>query len=108
MTTIRGAKTDKERAYYGYTDTEFYDCEFSGEADGESALKETRSISVDNCRFLLRYPLWHTEKLKMTESLMTETCRAPLWYGKYLVIKKSSILGTKALRESENITLGRL
>ena len=104
--TIRAITTDKERAYYGASGVEFFDCEFSGALDGESALKETRSIVVDGCRFLLRYPLWHTEDLKLKNSVMTETCRAPLWYGKNLGIFNSTVRGVKALRECDKVTIG--
>lgn len=48
---------DAERALYGVHDAEVVNCEFAGQADGESALKECSNIKVKNSRFLLRYPL---------------------------------------------------
>ena len=101
-------RTDEERALYGVKDCIVENCEFSGEADGESALKETRNLKVSKCRFLLRYPLWHTTDLDLKDSYMAETCRAPLWYGKSLVLKNCDIFGTKALRECDGVTLGKL
>lgn len=108
MKVIKGVVTDKERAFYGESDAKFCSCEFSGAADGESALKETRNIAVEDCRFLLRYPLWHTESAKIARSVMAETCRAPLWYDRDVNIQNCEINGTKALRECEGVTLGLL
>ncbi|MCI8638748.1 MAG: DUF3737 family protein [Coprococcus sp.] len=34
---------------------------FAGPADGESALKESRDISLRDYSFSLRYPLWHVK-----------------------------------------------
>ena len=100
--------TDEERAFYGSKNAEFISCEFSGPADGESALKETKNITVDDCKFMLRYPLWHVTGLDLKNSYMAETCRAPLWYGKFLVLKDSKLFGTKALRECKGVTLSSL
>ena len=105
---IKGITTDLERAFYAQKNTTITDCEFSGEADGESALKESRNIKVENCRFLLRYPLWHVIGLDCRDSFMAETCRAPLWYCKKARICDGRMLGTKAVRECRGVTLENL
>ena len=96
---------DEERALYGIKDSEVVKCVFDGEADGESALKECRSITVSDCDFRLRYPLWHVEGGELDDIRMTETCRAALWYCKDLKIHNSKMYGIKALRECEDVTL---
>ena len=73
---------DAERALYGVHSAQVINCEFAGPADGESALKECSNIQIDNCRFLLRYPLWHLHGGSMKCSVMTDTCRAAMWYDK--------------------------
>ena len=93
--------TDLERAFYAISDSTVNNCEFSGPADGESALKECRNVTVDKCKFYLRYPMWHLEKGHITEIYMSEGCRAPLWYDKDIIIVDSDMHGTKALRECD-------
>ncbi len=96
---------DEERALYGIKSSEVIGCTFDGPADGESALKECRDITVENCDFRLRYPFWHVEGARINDIRMTETCRAALWYCKDANIHNSKLHGIKALRECQNITL---
>lgn len=93
---------DEERALYGVTDAVIEKCKFKGPADGESALKETSGITVADCDFLLRYPLWHTSDAIIDNARMTDMCRAALWYDKNVVIKNSALGGIKAVRECDN------
>ena len=96
---------DEERALYGLEDIEVVDCLFDGPADGESALKECRNIKIDNCDFRLRYPFWHVDDAVIKNSVMSESCRAALWYDSDINISGSKLYGIKALRECEGITL---
>ena len=57
-----------ERALYNTKDALILSCRFEGEEDGESALKECRNISVEDCYFALRYPLWHAQKFEVKNS----------------------------------------
>ena len=88
-----------ERDLYGADGLLLRDCTFDGVEDGESALKESKDIALENCYMNLRYPLWHDEKLSLDNVTMTENCRAALWYSKDIFIKNSNMLGIKALRE---------
>jgi len=47
---------DEERALYNLDGAQVLNCTFAGPADGESAFKECRNITVKNCSFSLRYP----------------------------------------------------
>lgn len=96
---------DEERALYGVKDVKIKNCSFEGPADGESALKETSDIDVEDCRFLLRYPLWHVTGGDVKRCVMTETCRAALWYDENIRISDSTLGGIKALRECKDVTL---
>lgn len=99
MKQIHKQKFSAERALYGESDLKLIDCAFGGEEDGESALKETQNITAENCRFELRYPLWHGTNLHLSGCEMTETCRAALWYSTGINIEDCRLLGIKALRE---------
>lgn len=96
---------DEERALYGIRDAEVLNCSFTGPADGESALKESGNIRVRDCRFLLRYPLWHVDGGELSGCVMTDTCRAALWYDRDLRIENCTLGGIKALRECNKTVL---
>ncbi len=101
---INNLRLDGERALYGLRDTDVSECVFAGAADGESALKECRNISVESCSFELRYPLWHADGFKINNCNMTDTARAALWYCKNGKISQSNLGGIKAVRECCGIT----
>ena len=50
MRLIENQTFDMERALYGSNGIEVIDCAFDGPADGESAFKEGRDISVERAR----------------------------------------------------------
>ena len=59
--------SDQERALYGISDALVKNCVFAGEADGESALKETSGLKVEFCDFHLRYP--HVNPIRQLASV---------------------------------------
>lgn len=102
---IENKSFDEERALYGSSDLILQHCSFDGLADGESALKESKNVVLNNCFFNLRYPLWHDNYVEISESEMTEKCRAALWYSKDVRINNSKLHGIKAVRECKDITI---
>ena len=102
---IIGKQFDEERALYYLQHTDVVDCTFAGPADGESVLKEARDIGVKNCRFSLRYPLWHVRGFRMESSSMDELTRAAIWYACDGEIVNSTLGGIKAVRECQNIRI---
>lgn len=105
MKIIENQTFDAERALYGSRGIFVKNCFFDGPADGESAFKEGRDIRAEHCYFNLRYPFWHDHGLKITDSEMTEKCRAALWYSEHIDIKDSKLHGIKALRECSDILI---
>ena len=105
MKLIEHKTFDEERALYGSNGVQLESCRFDGPTDGESALKESRSIAVNNCYFNLRYPFWHDEELTIRNSEMTPLCRAALWYTNRVTIEDSTLHGIKALRECNEIRM---
>ena len=104
-TQIIGKQFDEERALYNLTHGEVIDCVFAGPADGESVLKEARDVALNNCRFSLRYPLWHVEGFVLDHCHMDELTRAAIWYAKDGTITDSTLGGIKAVRECANIAI---
>lgn len=105
MKTITNKTFDEERALYGADGLVVKNCNFDGPADGESAFKEGKDVVVENSFFNLRYPFWHDTGLKITDSEMTELCRAALWYSHNIEIIDTKLHGIKALRECANVKM---
>lgn len=105
MNIIENQSLDSERALYGRKGLLVRNCSFDGPADGESALKESRDIQVENCFFNLRYPFWHDHNLTISRSELTELCRAALWYSEDIRITGTKLHGIKALRECAQVTM---
>lgn len=95
----------QERALYMTRSALIRNCRFEGEEDGESALKESRYLTVEYCLFDLRYPFWHVEGLHLRDSEMTPNCRAALWYDRDITIERCNLHGIKAVRECKNVSL---
>ena len=102
MEVIKNKTFDEERALYNLKDTELKNCTFAGEKDGESVLKETRNIKVEDCKFSLRYPLWHARGYELVNSMFDEKTRAPIWYSNNGLIDRCDLKGIKLLRECSN------
>lgn len=101
---VTGKSFDEERAFYGLSDLTVKKCNFEGDADGESAFKETENVRVNECTFKLRYPFWHTKAFEIRSSEMALTCRAPLWYCTDGKINECTLFSPKALRECKGVT----
>lgn len=105
MKVIENQVFDMERALYGSNGVLIRNCSFDGPADGESAFKEGKNIKAMHCFFNLRYPFWHDQGLTITDSDMTELCRAALWYSDHVEIADTRLHGIKALRECSDVII---
>ena len=102
---IENQAFDEERARYGIADVDIKNCVFDGPRDGESVLKEARGITVSDCRFSLRYPMWHNSDFVLLNSVMDSNTRAPLWYSSRGAVLSSEINGIKAVRECSDVSV---
>ena len=105
MQVIESQTMDQERALYGSCGIMVRNCRFDGPADGESALKESSDVIVEDSYFNLRYPFWHVHGLTIKDSEMTDKCRASMWYSDHIGITGSRLHGIKALRECSKVTI---
>ena len=105
MEYIKDKTFDEERALYNLKNTKVINCIFTGPQDGESVLKESRNIEVENCTFSLRYPIWHNHTYKLLNSKLDVHARAPLWYTSDGEIRNTEIASVKALRESMRVSV---
>lgn len=102
---INNFQFDEERALYKLKCTRVCDCIFKGTSGGESALKEAGDVIVDRCDFASRYPLWHSCRFVVRNSLFGPESRAPIWYGCNGIIEKSTINSVKALRQCSVVNI---
>jgi len=72
---------------------------------GESALKESKNIIAENCRFEGKYPFWLTDGFTVNNCLFTEGARAALWYCNDLNMKDCRIEAPKMFRDSKRLSL---
>lgn len=105
MKIIENKTFDEERALYGRHGLLVRNTNFDGPADGESAFKECSDITAEHCFFNLRYPFWHTHGLIISDSEMTQACRASLWYSDHIEISSTKMHGIKALRECGDVVI---
>ena len=108
MQIVQNQAFDQERAFYGSKNIKITNCKFDGEADGESAFKESADILAEKCFFNLRYPFWHDNRVSLNNCELTPLCRAAFWYSNDIVIKNTLMHGIKALRECENIEIEKV
>lgn len=91
-----------ERAMFQARDCHISYCTF---ADGESPLKESSDLEIDNTLFKWKYPLWYCKNVVMKDSTMFEMARAGIWYTENITVKDTIIEAPKAFRRTKGIVL---
>ncbi len=99
---FKNLKLVGERAAYGSRNSSFVNCTFE---DGESPLKESKNIKVNNCVFAWKYPLWYCENVEVINTKWLEMGRSGVWYTKNILIKDSMIDSPKQFRRCKNVTI---
>lgn len=107
MKLIENESFEEERSLYKIKDTILNNILFSGAKDGESPLKETKNLLINNSTFDLRYALWHNENSKVVDCVLSSKCRAPLWYSKNVNFFNIKVDGVKFLRECKSIIIDK-
>ena len=74
-------------------------------ADGESPLKESRHIVLENDIFRWKYPLWYSRDVKARKIQLLDTARSGIWYTHQINISDSIIQAPKTFRRSSAIVL---
>lgn len=91
-----------ERALFQEHDSRISYCTF---ADGESPLKESRDLEIDNCLFRWKYPLWYSKNITMKNSALFDMARAGIWYGENISVQDTVIEAPKNFRRTRGIVL---
>lgn len=102
METINQQMLTGERALFKSRELIIRDSVF---ADGESPLKESSDISIDNSIFKWKYPLWYCENISVKNSSFLEMARSGIWYTHHISISDSMIEAPKTFRRASDIHL---
>ncbi len=91
-----------ERALF---QSDFLDIRDSVFADGESPLKESHDIKLDNCMFKWKYPFWYCHNIEVKNSTWFEMGRAGVWYTNHMNVEDSLVEAPKNFRKCKDLTL---
>ena len=91
-----------ERALFQAKDCRIRYCTF---ADGESPLKESSDLEIDNTLFKWKYPLWYSRNVVMRDSTLFDMARAGIWYTENISISNTIIEAPKTFRRTKGIKL---
>lgn len=72
---------------------------------GESPLKESKGITLENCMFKWKYPLWYSKDIKVNNSYWFEMARSGIWYTDNISITNTVFEAPKNFRRASNIYL---
>ncbi len=99
---IRARRLTGERALFMSRGVEVYDTIFD---DGESPLKESRDVSLHNCMFKWKYPLWYCRGVRVFDCQWFEMARAGVWYTQDMEVNRAVIEAPKNFRRCKSLTL---
>ena len=102
MTNYSEKRFTGERALFGSRDLRITDSVFE---DGESPLKESSNIELENVLFRWKYPLWYCDNVKADKCTWFDMARAGVWYTRNISIKDTMIQAPKNFRRSSGISL---
>ena len=102
MTLIEQELLTGERALYFLKDARIKNCVFQA---GESPLKESRNIEIDESVFRWKYPLWYANQIRVTNTILLETARSGIWYTNDIEMQNCTIEAPKTFRRGSRITL---
>lgn len=105
MKTIREEKFTGERALF---QSEALQILYSVFEEGESPLKESKHIRVENSVFKWKYPFWYCEDIHVKGSAFFEMARAGIWYSKNILFEDVTIKAPKAFRRCHDVGLKRV
>lgn len=102
MKKINEGYYEGERSLFGLMNAEINDTTF---ANGESPLKETRDLKLNNVTFKWKYPLWYATNVDVKDSIFETISRSGIWYTKHISIKDSALQAPKLFRRCDDVDL---
>lgn len=91
-----------ERAEFAATDLFYEKCTFT---DGESPLKESERIDLNDCVFGWKYPLWYTRSALVKNTLWQKTARSGVWYADSITLEDCTVDAPKNFRRCVGVKI---
>lgn len=66
--------------------------------EGESPLKHSENITLDNSTFAWKYPLWYSKDIQVQNGVFKEMARAGIWYTEHVEVIDTLIEAPKEFR----------
>ena len=73
--------------------------------EGESPLKESEYIQLQNSDFQWKYPLWYSKNVVAEDCTWHEMARAGVWYTDNITVKNTMIEAPKNFRRCKHVVL---
>lgn len=102
MTNYNNKFFTGERSLFGEKDATISNTTFG---NGESPLKESRNINLDNTIFKWKYPLWYSKHINVDNSIFETMSRSGIWYTDDIKITNSALQAPKLFRRGKDIEL---
>ncbi len=99
---INGGVYEGERALYNLHNA---DITYAVFRNGESPIKECSDISLTDCIFEWKYPIWYSKNISLKSTTLLDGARSGIWYTDGIRIEDSVIQAPKTFRRSKNIYL---
>ena len=94
-----------ERALFAVKGLHLVECTFDA---GESPLKESSNLLLDNCLFKWKYPLWYGNDITLNSCTLFDTARAGMWYTDNITFNNCVVEAPKSFRKSTRVTLNNV
>lgn len=91
-----------ERALFQASDLQIHHSIFE---DGESPLKHSQNLLVQDSEFRWKYPLWYSRNITVQNCRLTDTARAGIWYSHNIDLRHTHIDAPKTFRRCSCLVL---
>ncbi|MFC6180149.1 DUF3737 family protein [Lactiplantibacillus daowaiensis] len=105
MKTINQQVLTGERALFKAHDLQLNNTTFT---DGESPLKESHDLVLDQPIFKWKYPLWYSKHITVNHGLFETMSRSGIWYTHDITINNSTLQAPKLFRRASQIKLNHV
>ncbi len=99
---VKDAVLTGERALFASHGLRAERCVFE---DGESPLKESSDLSLEQCLFRWKYPLWYCKNVELAHSALYTMARAGIWYTENISLSDVQIEAPKNFRRCRGVKL---
>ena len=94
-----------ERALFQQRDKKILRCLFD---DGESPLKESRNLEVEETTFGWKYPLWYNKDIDVLHSTFLVDAKSGIWYTDHARFYQVEIYAPKEFRRCDDLSLSKV